>query len=384
MIHFDFLISAMTVGITLFCISLLWCQLREQSYRWPLMIFLLVQGAVAFEPIVFLILERFEILYIAISAPIWMLMAPSLWMYIRGLTAREKWVYDRQHWCHLLPFIYGTVVGVIVLSLSETSQQTLFFSETDVQLTKFESVVSMLIFSLFVFWPIQSAFYVYKILRDLSAYQVCVRQIFTNEKNKTLSWVIVALLLLCSSWLWLLINLIDSFFAKSYIEDTELTSVFNLLTVWFFSFWAFNQKSAFSELYHEISVDPVELTKPKYEKSALSQTQAQRIESKLNHALTEEALFLNPDLTLYILSKHLHIPASYVTQTLNQTMGTTFFEWVNKARIKQAQHKLLTSEDSVLNIAMAVGYNSRSAFYKSFKSLTGCTPTQYRQSHKTT
>lgn len=40
------------------------------------------------------------------------------------------------------------------------------------------------------------------------------------------------------------------------------------------------------------------------------------------------------------------------------------------------------TEDSVLTIAMAVGFNARSTFYKAFKHSTGLTPAQYRAQHR--
>jgi YesN/AraC family two-component response regulator len=62
-------------------------------------------------------------------------------------------------------------------------------------------------------------------------------------------------------------------------------------------------------------------------------------------------------------------------------MGTNFFDYVNKWRIETAKPKIIANEDTVLNIALEVGFNARSSFYKVFKKETGKTPTEFRKSH---
>ena len=62
-------------------------------------------------------------------------------------------------------------------------------------------------------------------------------------------------------------------------------------------------------------------------------------------------------------------------------MNTNFFDFVNKCRVEAAKPKIIANEDTVLKIAMDVGFNARSSFYKVFKKETGETPTEFRKSH---
>jgi AraC-like DNA-binding protein len=41
---------------------------------------------------------------------------------------------------------------------------------------------------------------------------------------------------------------------------------------------------------------------------------------------------------------------------------------------------LLNTKDSVTDIALAAGFNSRSAFYRAFRAETGLTPSDFKQS----
>lgn len=63
--------------------------------------------------------------------------------------------------------------------------------------------------------------------------------------------------------------------------------------------------------------------------------------------------------------------------------GLTIGQYVNRLRIEAACGKMLQSEDSILDIALSVGFCSYSAFHVAFKSLLDTSPRQWRDSHRT-
>lgn len=116
----------------------------------------------------------------------------------------------------------------------------------------------------------------------------------------------------------------------------------------------------------------------KYSKSALADEHAERIAKKLHLSMSEERLYTNPNLSLTKLAKHVGSSPNYVSQTLNEHMQQSFFDFVNQWRIKEAEQLLLSSDTTILDVAYEVGFNSRSAFYTAFKKHNGMTPTQFR------
>lgn len=119
---------------------------------------------------------------------------------------------------------------------------------------------------------------------------------------------------------------------------------------------------------------------PKYTKSALEHEHAARIERKLNRSMSKELLYRDENLSLAKLAQHIGSSPNYVSQTLNEYMGTSFFDFLNLWRIKEAKALLRTKNGTILAIAYEVGFNSRSAFYTAFKKHTGMTPSDYRAS----
>lgn len=79
------------------------------------------------------------------------------------------------------------------------------------------------------------------------------------------------------------------------------------------------------------------------------------------------------------LARHIGVSPNYVSQTLNDTVGDSFFDFVNSYRILDAQDLLRDTDQTVLAIAFEVGFNSRSSFYTAFKKVTGQTPTAFRK-----
>ncbi|MBN2813292.1 MAG: AraC family transcriptional regulator, partial [Bacteroidales bacterium] len=71
-----------------------------------------------------------------------------------------------------------------------------------------------------------------------------------------------------------------------------------------------------------------------------------------------------------------------VSQVINEKTGKNFYDLLSEYRIQEAQ--LILSDKAKHNltieeIAEQVGYNSKAAFNKAFKSLTLLTPSEFRK-----
>jgi AraC-like DNA-binding protein len=123
-----------------------------------------------------------------------------------------------------------------------------------------------------------------------------------------------------------------------------------------------------------------DLPAEKYRKSALEPEHAARIAARIEAIMAKDALYLDPNLSLPRLAKAIAVPANLVSQVLNQTLDTTFFDYVNRCRIEASLPRILAGEETVLTIALDVGFNARSTFYTAFKAATGQTPRDWRAS----
>lgn len=84
------------------------------------------------------------------------------------------------------------------------------------------------------------------------------------------------------------------------------------------------------------------------------------------------------DISLLILSEHLHLNPSYLSMLFKQVIGRSFKEHLNKVRVNEAKRLLVNTNYSIIDIAVACGFTNQSYFTKVFKKETGMTPKQFR------
>jgi AraC-like DNA-binding protein len=73
---------------------------------------------------------------------------------------------------------------------------------------------------------------------------------------------------------------------------------------------------------------------------------------------------------------------NYAMNLFRQAFGTTITTFITQHRITHAQRLLVTTSDSILEIALAAGFQSLSRFNEAFKKACGCSPRDYRKTHR--
>lgn len=84
------------------------------------------------------------------------------------------------------------------------------------------------------------------------------------------------------------------------------------------------------------------------------------------------------NLNMAVVSNYISMNYSLFSFTFKQYTGTNFVNYLKNVRVGEAK-RLLTETDMKINkISKAVGYDHEKHFMKTFKSITGLTPSQYR------
>ena len=82
------------------------------------------------------------------------------------------------------------------------------------------------------------------------------------------------------------------------------------------------------------------------------------------------------------VAKYVGLHPNYAMELFRRTLGTTLIDYINHHRVTHAQRLLVTSEETILEVAMSSGFNSLSRFNAVFKARAGCTPRSYRRDHR--
>ncbi|MDO4535498.1 MAG: AraC family transcriptional regulator [Clostridium perfringens] len=86
------------------------------------------------------------------------------------------------------------------------------------------------------------------------------------------------------------------------------------------------------------------------------------------------------DLNIDSIVEDLNINKCYFCCIFKRDTGMTYSNFINKFRIEKSKSILKNKELSILDIAIAVGFNNQNYYSMAFKKLTGVTPSQYRKS----
>ncbi len=117
---------------------------------------------------------------------------------------------------------------------------------------------------------------------------------------------------------------------------------------------------------------------PKYRKSGLRPTDARALYDDLVAHVDNAQAYLDPDISLGALARDLGYSTNHVSQVINEFDQCNFRDFVNARRVAEACRRLQRSQDTnLLELAMDVGFNSKSSFNRAFRKFAGQTPSEY-------
>ena len=103
-----------------------------------------------------------------------------------------------------------------------------------------------------------------------------------------------------------------------------------------------------------------------------------QIMARLDTLMADKRPYLDPDLTLNVLSRKLSVPAKQLSAAINRSTGENVSRYINGARIRTAQEALLQGR-TVTQAMFAAGFNTKSNFNREFLRVTGQSPSDWQK-----
>ena len=91
--------------------------------------------------------------------------------------------------------------------------------------------------------------------------------------------------------------------------------------------------------------------------------------------------FIDTDMNVQSVADNAGFSIDYFNRVFLSHTGFTVMAYVNYMRIKKAVVLLRSTNMTILEIALEVGYDSHEGFIKAFKKIYGVTPNEYRKQH---
>lgn len=124
----------------------------------------------------------------------------------------------------------------------------------------------------------------------------------------------------------------------------------------------------------------------KYVGSSLTDDMREALKHKIVEVMKDENIVCNDGFSLDILASECESNSTYVSQVLNEGFGKSFNRMLNEVRIEIVSRRLMDTEKNgnltIEAISASVGFKSRSNFSRTFKAITGLTPTEFLKEAK--
>jgi len=239
---------------------------------------------------------------------------------------------------------------------------------------------------LFLFFLIMTAFsgpvYFLLTIRLFKKLDINIFNNFSNSTDIDLYWIRKLVLIFGIIWTALIsvtvIHHAFHMFSMAFCTDGLFLSlsVFVILIGYF----GLRQKIIFT--MEEIVVPgDIKKARVKYSGSRLNDSQAKHLAEQLREYIESSKTYLNPDLKLSQLAAETGMSSHLLSQVINEQFNLNFFDFVNQYRVEEFKKRMGDpdfSHFSILGIAFECGFNSKSAFNRVFKKITGLTPSQYK------
>ena len=121
-------------------------------------------------------------------------------------------------------------------------------------------------------------------------------------------------------------------------------------------------------------------TTPENEAAEGSPLKDAELMQRIHQLMVEQRLYLNSELKLADVARLLNTNSAYVSSCINSQRGCSFTQFVNAYRIEHAQELFRQEpEKKVYEVWPASGFSTETSFFRTFKTVTGMTPSEWKQ-----
>jgi AraC-like DNA-binding protein len=242
--------------------------------------------------------------------------------------------------------------------------------------------------SLLLGFQLLAAGYAVAALYRLSQYRQRLRERYSSVERRELhwlSWLSVSFLALLV--LWIPSNLVGGVWGL-------LLVLGRLLTLYFVGWFGLRQTAVFLAPIAPPSepVPPADAPSSgdtdaaahKYARSGMTEAAGRLIGERLARWAAQERAYLDPDIKLSDLAECIGTSPQLLSQYLNDVLGLSFFDYINALRVAEIQKMMRDRANdarTLLDLAFAAGFSSKSTFNASFKKISGLAPSIWRSRH---
>lgn len=304
-------------------------------------------------------------------------MGPLIYIYVRSVV-EPPFRWNKKDWLHFIPVGIYTLYKII-LYLYDVGQPG-FESGYEGELKQnFDTPYFIPLYG----WLSFSSQLVYLAftLQLFYNYRKKIQEYFSNTYKVELSWL--AHFLYTYAFLFgyaTLYNWVDMVVTELSYKQWWWVNFFSAIAIVYLGVRAY-----FTDIkkLQELTFDIDKTARTSAFKVGLKEQDYDKQKAKISQFIEDEKAHLDPNLTLKDLAKGTGMSLHDVSEAINSGIGVSFKEYINALRVEEVKQMLISPKYdhlSLIGIAYDCGFNSKATFNRVFKSVTGQTPSEYKQS----
>ena len=207
-------------------------------------------------------------------------------------------------------------------------------------------------------------------------YRQYIKLNYSYKENIDVAWVVVS-----SVAFFLSLFVYNLAFAHTTWLSEALYNIFSM-ALWTFLF-LFSRRHRVVRILKPVENEDEQATEeieePKSDDDVVSHNYILAV--RLEQKMSQDKLYLNPKLTTTDVATAIGTNKTYLSDYLNNTLNTSFFDYINTFRINEACRiiEMMPEQgrESMSVVAQKSGFNSLSSFHRYFVKLKGISPKSY-------
>lgn len=305
-----------------------------------------------------------------------LLHGPFLYLYVSALTLNQR-KFKTKNLRHFIPFI------VFILYLFIASRFPAYSEGIRVDHVSHGAKTPLLFHFFIIITALSGPVYFFLAYKKFQKSKKS--SYYFSSKEINLEWLGKLIPIFGIVWTILIviaiIHHVFQIFSMEFCTDGLFLSLSSFIIL--IGYFGFKQKDVFISFPTEIEKEIPNDSEIKYAATKMEGHELQQCCNKVGQFMKSNRPYLDSDLTLPKLAEDLNISTHHLSQVINEMHDKNFFNFINKYRVEEVKRKIQDPKYqnySLLGIAYESGFNSKSAFNRVFKNLTGITPSRYRDS----
>lgn len=294
-----------------------------------------------------------------------------VYLYVKYLSADTR-KFNYSDLLHFIPAL-GAFIFWLTFIVKPVDEKLLIFHTHG-----YFRVMELLLFSISV---VQGVVYFILSAKYVKKYHRALQENYSNTSAKKLYWMqmligIVPVMIIMGT----VGGMLGHSLSSRYIFNVMYIVIG--FSIYLTSFFMLTRHSLFV-LPDELSLAPLSAHAVENSVSSLQdQAYLMQLKIDLEKVMTDEKLYLYPDITINTVSQRLNASRQQVSDVLHSMLDTNFFDYINRYRVEEAKRKIKDDSSNLYSLnalGIDAGFNSKASFYRNFKKWENMTPAEYKQ-----